>query len=116
MQTWDMIYLGNSQPYQVANPMYNTTFHSKDRTTSFSIRTFLNRVYSRRMPGVLQADISIQKSTGKDEVFRPAQHTAFAEVVDPTLKGDFKRNQSEDFNYCLLLQPVITMWSMMCII
>lgn len=51
------------------------------------------------MPGVWQADISIQKSTGKDEVFRPAQHTAFAEVVDPTLKGDFKRNQSEDFNY-----------------
>ena len=47
----------------------------------------------------MQADISIQKSTGKDEVFRPAQHTAFAEVVDPTLKGDFKRNQSEDFNY-----------------
>ena len=35
MQTWDMIYLGNSQPYQVANPMYNTTFHSKDRDHLF---------------------------------------------------------------------------------
>ena len=99
MQTWDMIYLGNSQPYQVANPMYNTTFHSKDRTTSFSIRNLFKLEYTPTDAWRLQADISIQKSTGKDEVFRPAQHTAFAEVVDPTLKGDFKRNQSEDFNY-----------------
>lgn len=103
MQTWDMLYLGSSEPYQVVNPMYNTTFNSKDRTTSFSIRNLFKLEYTPTDAWRLQADISVQKTVGKDEVFRPAQHTAFAEVVDPTLKGDFVRRQSEDFNYMVAL-------------
>lgn len=99
MQTWNMLYAGNSEPFKVANPMYNTTFDSKDRTSSFSIRNLFKLEYTPTDAWRIQADISISKTTGKDEVFRPAQHTAFADVVDPTLKGDFKRNQSEDFNY-----------------
>lgn len=32
-------------------------------------------------------------------MFRPAQHTAFDGITDPTLKGDYRRTQNEAVNW-----------------
>ena len=101
MQTWNMLYAGDSGTYEVANPMYNATFHSLDRDTSFSIRELFKLEYRPAPAWILQANVSLSKSVSKDEVFRPAYHTAFNDVTDPSLKGDFSRDQSESFNYAI---------------
>ena len=101
MQTWNMLYAGDSSTYEVANPMYNATFHSLDRNTSFTIRELFKLEYRPAPAWILQANVSLSKGVSKDEVFRPAYHTAFNDVTDPSLKGDFSRDQSESFNYAV---------------
>lgn len=102
MQTWNMAYSNNpSEIYRVTNPMYNATFNSKDRATSFGIRNLFKLEYNPIEALRLQADISVRKNVSKDEVFRPAQHTAFEDVIDPVLKGDFVRIQGEDLDYTI---------------
>ncbi len=99
MQTWNMLHLSSNIPYQVNNPLYNTTFHSLDRHSTFSIRSSFKLEYLPIDPLRLVADISVRKGMGKTEVFLPAQHTDFTNVVDPTLRGSFKRDQEEDLAY-----------------
>lgn len=101
MQTWNMLYSGSTSTYEVANPMYNATFNSLDRSTSFSITELFKLEYRPTPEWIFQGNVSLSKSVGKDEVFRPAYHTAFTNVTDPTLRGDFSRDQSESFNYAL---------------
>ena len=38
---------------------------------------------------------NLSKSVGHRDIFRPAQHTLFDNVTDPTLRGDYRRSQSE---------------------
>lgn len=87
----------------IPNPMYNTTFNSKDRNTSFTVRNQFYLDYTPIDAVRFQADVAIAKTTGKYERFRPAQHTAFDGVTDPMLKGDFRREQTEAFNYSVNL-------------
>lgn len=101
MQVWDMIYNNSSSLYSVTNPMYNTTFNSKDRTANFQVRDLFKLEYNPTPDLKLQADISIAKGVGKTELFRPAQHTAFEMITDPTLRGEFRRTQSESFSYAV---------------
>lgn len=44
------------------------------------------------------------KGNGKTEIFRPAQHTAFETIMEPSERGDFRRIQSENLNYQLDLR------------
>lgn len=83
----------------IPNPMYNTTFHSKNRNTAFSVRDQFYLEYNPIDVLRFQADVGIVKTTGKYERFRPAQHTAFDGITDPMLKGDFRREQTESFGY-----------------
>lgn len=101
MQTWNMLYANSSSAYEVNNPLYNTTFNSLDRTTSFTIRNLFKLEYTPIDELRLTADISISKATGKTEVFKPAMHTDFNNVVDPTLRGSFMRDQDESFIYAI---------------
>ena len=102
MQTWNMSYSGGAgNRYEVANPLYNTTFHSLDRDTDFTVRNLFKLEYRPSEAWILQGNVSISKNTGKAEVFRPGYHTAFNNVTDPSLKGDFTRTQSEAFNYAV---------------
>ena len=101
MQTWNMLYSGSGNTYEIANPMYNATFHSLDCTTSLTIRELFKLEYRPADAWILQANVSLSKGISKDEVFRPGYHTAFNNVTDPTLKGDFSRAQSESFNYAI---------------
>ena len=100
MQTWNMLYANEGAgTYEVANPMYNATFHSLDRSTSTTIRELFKLEYRPTQAWILQANVSLSKGVSKNEVFRPGYHTAFNDVTDPSLKGDFSRDQSESFNY-----------------
>ena len=102
MQTWNMLYANvGAGTYEVANPMYNATFHSLDRNTSLTIRELFKLEYRPAPAWILQANVSLSKGVSKDEVFRPGYHTAFNDVTDPSLKGDFARDQSESFNYAV---------------
>ena len=101
MQTWNMIYAGDGNTYEIANPMYNATFHSLDRTTSMTIRELFKLEYRPSPDWILQGNVSLSKGVSKAEVFRPGYHTAFTDVTNPTLKGDFSRDQSESFNYAV---------------
>ena len=102
MQTWNMLYANvGAGTYEVANPMYNATFHSLDRNTSLTIRELFKLEYRPAPAWILQANVSLSKGVSKDEVFRPGYHTAFNDVADPSLKGDFARDQSESFNYAV---------------
>lgn len=105
MQTFTSV---GSATYSIPNPLYNTTFHSLDRNTSFSIRELFKLEYRPTSDWILQANVSVSKGIGKTEVFRPAYHTAFNNVTDPMLKGDFSRLQSEELNYAI---DLTAMWN-----
>ncbi len=82
-----------------ANPMYNTTFKTKNRTTSFGVREQFKIEYDPTEDIRLEGSFALSKGVGKTDVFRPAQHTAFLEQSDPALKGDFRRTQTENLSY-----------------
>ncbi len=99
MQTWNMSYNNDYSDYQVSNPLYNTTFNSKDRNSSFTIRNLFKLEYKPVESLRLQADFSVEKTNGKNEMFKPGMHTDFESVLDPTLRGQFRRENSESFDY-----------------
>lgn len=77
------------------NPMYNTTFNSKDQGKNFTVRELFKVEYHATKDLRLEGAFSLSKSVGHRDIFRPAQHTAFDNQFDPTLRGDYRRNQSE---------------------
>ena len=98
LQVWqDPKEYWNTDP--IPNPMYNTTFNSKDRNSSFTVRDQFYLEYNPISSVRLQADVAIAKSNGKTEIFRPAQHTKFISEADPMRRGEFIRQQDESFNY-----------------
>ncbi|SFG76828.1 SusC/RagA family TonB-linked outer membrane protein [Prevotella sp. KH2C16] len=83
------------------NPMYNTTFHSKDQSKNFAVREQFKVEYTPTRDWRFEGAFSLAKSVGHHDVFRPAQHTAFDNITDPVLRGDYRRNQSESVNWGL---------------
>lgn len=66
MQTWNMSYSGGAgNRYEVANPLYNTTFHSLDRDTDFTVRNLFKLEYRPSEAWILQGNVSISKNTAK---------------------------------------------------
>lgn len=86
---------------RIMNPMYNATFNSKDRNSSFGFRNLFKLEYNPLETLRLDAEFSLSKSVSKGEVFKPAQHTAFDGEKDPTKKGSYSINQGESFQYSL---------------
>lgn len=81
------------------NPMYNTTFHSKDQSKNFTVRELFKVEYYATDDLRLEGAFSLSKSVGHRDIFRPAQHTAFDRITDPTLRGDYRRSQSESVRW-----------------
>lgn len=84
---------------QYANPLYNTTFNSKNRSKNFSVRELFKVEYTPTKDLRLEGAFSLSKSVGHHDIFRPAQHTDFDNISDPTLKGDYRRTQNESVNW-----------------
>ena len=76
----------NSATASYPNPLYNTTFHSKDKSKNFSVRELFKVEYNPTNELRFEGAFSLSKSVGHHDVFRPAQHTAFDGITDPTLK------------------------------
>ncbi len=101
LDEFDMTFRGIFQPLSYANPMYNAQLNTINRTSSFRVRNQFSIEYNPNSDLRLTGAFSLSKLNGKTEIFRPAQHTAFDEVKDPTKKGDFRRIQNENFDYAL---------------
>ena len=84
---------------QYANPLYNTTFNSKNRSKNFSVRELFKVEYTPTKDLRLEGAFSLSKSVGHHDIFHPAQHTDFDNISDPTLKGDYRRTQNESVNW-----------------
>lgn len=95
---------GNISTSGYLNPLYNTTFHTKNRTTTFAVRDQFSLEYNPTEEIRLVGAFSLSKGNGKTEIFRPAQHTAFETIMEPSERGDFRRIQSENLNYQLDLR------------
>lgn len=89
----------NTAVASYANPLYNTTFNSKDKSKNFTVRELFKVEYNPTNELRFEGAFSLSKSTGHRDVFRPAQHTAFDNISDPTLKGDYRRTQNESVNW-----------------
>lgn len=86
---------------KTANPMYNTTFNTKDESDNLAITELFSVEYNPTEDWRLVGNFSISKSNGNSDKFRPAQHTAFDGITDPALKGDYSRIQSKSTNWAL---------------
>lgn len=92
---------GSGSILTYANPMYNTTFDSKNQSKDFTVRNLFKLEYNPTDSWRLEGSFSLSKSTGNTDIFRPAQHTDFDKIMDPTLKGDYNRRQRQEFVYSL---------------
>ena len=89
--------LGSVSESNYPNPMYNTTFNTKDESDNLTITELFSVEYRPTSDWRLVGNFSITKSSGNHDKFRPAQHTAFEEITDPALRGDYSRTQSSAF-------------------
>ncbi|MTT60731.1 TonB-dependent receptor, partial [Parabacteroides merdae] len=78
---------------------YNTTFNSKDQSKNFTVRELFKVEYNPTNELRFEGAFNLSKSVGHRDIFRPAQHTLFDNVTDPTLRGDYRRSQSEAVNW-----------------
>lgn len=101
LDAFDMSFRGNMTTLSYANPMYNAQLNTINRTGSFRVRNQFSIEYNPNSDLRLTGAFSLSKLNGKTEVFRPAQHTAFDYIKDPTKKGDFRRTENENFDYAL---------------
>lgn len=101
LDEFDMTFRNSLTTLSYPNPMYNAQLNTINRTSNFKIRNQFSIEYNPNSDLRLTGAFSLSKLNGKTEVFRPAQHTAFDEIKDPTKKGDFRRTQNENFDYAL---------------
>lgn len=92
---------GSTTYTSYANPMYNTTFKSKDQGKNFTVRELFKVEYHATKDLRLEGAFSLSKSVGHRDIFRPAQHTAFDKEVNPEKKGDYRRSQSESVKWAV---------------
>ncbi|TCD25461.1 SusC/RagA family TonB-linked outer membrane protein [Pedobacter psychrodurus] len=83
----------------VTNPLYNSTLHLKDYTKVLNIINNMSFEYRPTAYMRLSTDLGITKDIGEADVFKPAQHTDFATITDPTKKGSYALTKSDNLNY-----------------
>lgn len=86
-----------------SNPVYNTTFKTKNGGVNLTVRELFHVEYNPIRELRIEGNASLSKSVGHSDRFRPAMHTAFDRVNDPSLRGDYNKVQSEALNWELNL-------------
>lgn len=74
-------------------------FGYKDESQDFQVREALRLEYTPLEALRLRLDFTLNRTDGKVEVFKSAQHTDFEGVSDPAYKGSFDKTKSEGVNY-----------------
>lgn len=90
-------YIGNySTP--TMNPIYNTLFNQKDRSTAFEVRNSLRLEYNPVDNLRLSADVTLTKGSEDLDIFKPANHTDF-EGLDVSERGTYDWTKRNNINY-----------------
>lgn len=83
----------------VPNPMYNTTFISKDNVKEFSLLEAFKAEYVPNDNLRFSVDFTLGRNDGSVDVFKPAMHTDFIDTADPAEKGSYMNSNSESYKY-----------------
>lgn len=83
----------------IGNPLYNTTFETKDETRDFKLLEAFKLEYLPMNNLRLSLDFSLERKDGKVEEFKPAMHTDFLKERDPARKGSYEKTESDGYNY-----------------
>jgi TonB-linked SusC/RagA family outer membrane protein len=78
------------------NPLYNTLYEMKNEQTNLQIRESVRLEYRPVTELKLDMDFNLTKGKGTAEVFKPAHHTDFANVVLPENKGSYSYQNSDN--------------------
>ncbi|MBL1409490.1 SusC/RagA family TonB-linked outer membrane protein [Sphingobacterium faecale] len=84
-----------------ANPLYNATLKTYDRTSSNDILNNTSIEWTIVKGLILRTQLGLVKAMGQSDRFRPAEHTAFANYsLDNVFrKGDYRLSTSNQFGY-----------------
>lgn len=85
----------------VGNPLYNTTFETRDDLKELKIMEAFKLEYLPVDNLRLSLDFSLERNDGTVEVFKPAMHTNFLTESDPGRKGSYAWTKSDGYNYRL---------------
>ena len=85
----------------IGNPLYNTTFETRDDLTEFSLLEALKVEFVPTDNLRLSLDFSLGRTDGSVETFKPAMHTDFLTERDPGRKGSYVLGKSDGWNYRL---------------
>ncbi|MCL2560713.1 MAG: SusC/RagA family TonB-linked outer membrane protein [Rikenellaceae bacterium] len=80
------------------NPMYNTLYNQKDRSTTLALRNAFRAEYTPMHGLRLSTDITFMKSTDEVDIFLPAQHSRFQNETMPERRGSYTWNRTNASN------------------
>ena len=95
--------LGNYGSFRdpIGNPLYNTTFTTRDDQREFKILEAFKLEYLPVDNLRLSLDFSLERNDITTEIFKPAMHTDFLTETDPNRKGSYSWTKSDGYNYRL---------------
>lgn len=83
----------------ITNPLYDTQFPYKDMNRNFSVIDNFSLEYFLLENLRVQGQLSFTRSNGRNEQFRSANHTMFAQEEDITKRGSYERNLGESTSW-----------------
>lgn len=84
---------------QTLNPVYNTLFKQKDRSTSFEVRNAFRAEYTPIDNLRLALDVNVSKIGQDVEIFKPASHTSFYQETNLEKKGSYDWDKTNNIEY-----------------
>jgi TonB-linked SusC/RagA family outer membrane protein len=84
---------------RVTNPLFNATLNTLDRNKLIGFQDNLNVRYDVHPSLFVETKLSVTKELESSDLFLPGTHTKYDKVTDPALKGEYKKGQTERFNY-----------------
>ena len=81
------------------NPLYDATLHSINKDQYFGISNNFQIRYDIHPNLFLEANLSLNKKKGDNDLFLPAQHSSFIREADVTRRGSYTVRNNNDFGY-----------------
>lgn len=98
-QILETIQTGDNNYIKYANPLYDATLNTKDKSQYFGISNNFQLRYDI-IPGLfLETNLSLNKQNGSTDQFYPAQHSKFNNMTDVSRKGSYTVQSGNNFGY-----------------
>lgn len=100
LKVLDIKFVGTgNQQQSITNPLYNTQFPYKNESKNFNLTDNFS-IECRILENLrVSAQASFTKGSGRNEVFRSMNHTAFANEQDLTKRGSYTKNDANSFSW-----------------